>query len=363
MHEHVPSVLVVVVVDSACLEPIAGRSAVDWAVRVAVACSRVQEVCIASDDAMVLRWARSRELPTLEQFAFPESVGEALQVASHLPNSDVADCIVLLNATRPLISVDDVETLIDYCVRERTAAVLVRSVVQPAWGVKEEHQAYEDLGAAYALPGKAAREERQESASAESKPRIAPVDAGALLLCDVRSEEGRVQIEAVLNQRKQRAVLSKLPKEPSAIVFDFDGVFTDNKVLVRQDGVESVVCHRGDGLGIERLRGRVPMAILSKERNSVVRARADKLGLECWHGVDDKLTLLRGWAEQRGYAQNCLVYVGNDINDLECLRWAGVGIAVNDAHPEALSAADVVLSSSGGDGALRELSDLLVARW
>lgn len=171
---------------------------------------------------------------------------------------------------------------------------------------------------------------------------------------DFELAEARVE----LLQRCRRQAL--LPWPPAALVMDFDGVFTDDRVLVHQDGTESVACHRGDGLGLERLRAAgLPMVVISKERNPVVRARCAKLGLECHHGVDAKLELLRGWLAERDLPAERTVYIGNDVNDLDCLRFVGCGVTPADAHPTARAAADVVLRACGGRGALRELADLL----
>jgi N-acylneuraminate cytidylyltransferase len=146
-----------------------------------------------------------------------------------------------------------------------------------------------------------------------------------------------------------------------AVALDFDGVVTDDCVWVGDDGRESVRCHRGDGLGIERLRAAgVPIVVISKERNPVVQARCRKLQVECKQGVDDKLPALQAWLAEINVDAAAAAYVGNDINDIECLEAVGVGVAVRDAHPLAKRAALLVLERRGGDGAIREFADLLL---
>jgi N-acylneuraminate cytidylyltransferase len=147
----------------------------------------------------------------------------------------------------------------------------------------------------------------------------------------------------------------------SAVVFDFDGVLTDNSVYVMQNGRESVRCERGDGMGISLLRkAGMPMLVLSGERNSVVRSRCQKLGLACKYGVEDKLPVLMEWASKNQFPIESMVYVGNDVNDLDCLKAVGCGVAVADAHPAAKRAAKLTLTRAGGHGAVRELADLIV---
>lgn len=149
-----------------------------------------------------------------------------------------------------------------------------------------------------------------------------------------------------------------LPPEVGAIVMDFDGVFTDNRVWVNAEGVESIVCSRADGMGLSALRQRgVPMLVLSKERNPVVARRCEKLGIPCRQAIDDKRSVLRDWLHDQGISAAHAVYVGNDVNDLECMGMVGYGVAVGDAHPSVKRCASVVLRAPGGSGALRELAE------
>jgi N-acylneuraminate cytidylyltransferase len=153
------------------------------------------------------------------------------------------------------------------------------------------------------------------------------------------------------------------PSPLELLVFDFDGVFTDNRVYVFEDGREAVACHRGDGMGLAMLRDAgLPMVVLSTETNKVVDARCRKLKLECYHGLADKRAALVELARKKNVNLSGVVYVGNDINDVGCMEAAGFAIAVADAHSAARDKADFVLSERGGDGAVRELCDLLLQR-
>jgi YrbI family 3-deoxy-D-manno-octulosonate 8-phosphate phosphatase len=147
------------------------------------------------------------------------------------------------------------------------------------------------------------------------------------------------------------------------VVFDFDGVMTDNTVLVGGDGDEAVYCHRGDGWGIARLRDAgVPMLVLSTETHGVVAARCAKLGIECVQGLADKAAALRKLTAEREIDLAYVAYVGNDVNDLECLESVGLPVAVADADPEVRAAARVLLSRPGGHGAVREFCDRVLER-
>lgn len=147
-----------------------------------------------------------------------------------------------------------------------------------------------------------------------------------------------------------------------AVVTDFDGVHTDDAAYVDQDGRETVRVDRGDGMGVSRVvKAGVPFLILSTERNPVVAARARKLKVECLQGIDDKAEALRAWMSAHDLDPARVVYLGNDINDLGCLALVGWPVAVADAKPEVLQAARITLTRPGGHGAVRELSDLVLA--
>ncbi|MET0783646.1 MAG: acylneuraminate cytidylyltransferase [Leifsonia flava] len=147
-----------------------------------------------------------------------------------------------------------------------------------------------------------------------------------------------------------------------AVVTDFDGVHTDDTASVDTLGRESVRVSRRDGHGVKRLReAGIPMLILSAETNSVVAARAEKLRVDVEHGIDDKATALVAWAERIGVPLDRIAYLGNDLADLPCMRIVGWPVSVADADPAVIAAARVVLSRVGGAGAVRELSDAIIA--
>ncbi|MGW4019776.1 cytidylyltransferase domain-containing protein [Streptomyces sp. NPDC005009] len=142
-----------------------------------------------------------------------------------------------------------------------------------------------------------------------------------------------------------------------AVVLDFDGTQTDDRVLIDSDGREFVSVHRGDGLGIAALRrSGLKLLILSTEQNPVVAARARKLKLPVLHGIDRKDLALKQWCEEQGTAPERVLYVGNDVNDLPCFALVGWPVAVASAHDVVRGAARAVTTLPGGDGAIREIA-------
>jgi YrbI family 3-deoxy-D-manno-octulosonate 8-phosphate phosphatase len=153
-----------------------------------------------------------------------------------------------------------------------------------------------------------------------------------------------------------------LPKPVDLLVLDFDGVMTDDRVWVDQDGHESIAANRRDGLGIAALhRAGIPIVVLSTESNLVVTARCRKLKLEVIQGLADKTGTLERLIQERHLDPSHVVYLGNDINDLACFPLVGCAVAVADAHPRILSIADIVLTRRGGHGAVRELCDRIIS--
>lgn len=156
-------------------------------------------------------------------------------------------------------------------------------------------------------------------------------------------------------------------KDVHTIVFDFDGVLTDNKVWIDQDGTESVCCDRGDGLGFDLLRTFIKANnwalncfILSKEKNPVVSARAEKLQINCVQSMSNKAHYLANYLDKNNLDTKGLVYLGNDLNDLPAMRIAGFSVAPSNAHAVILDEADVILSQRGGDGFVRAFIELLL---
>lgn len=169
--------------------------------------------------------------------------------------------------------------------------------------------------------------------------------------------------ETLMRQQFQEHRTNKLPEAVAALILDFDGVFTDNKVLVFQDGREAVVCDRSDGWGIGHLKKTgLPILVLSTEPNPVVKARADKLGLPCLQNIQDKWPALEAWLAERSINPAQVVYVGNDTNDLPCMTRVGCAVAPADANNQVLEIADIILEHHGGDGAIREICDMILKR-
>ena len=129
-----------------------------------------------------------------------------------------------------------------------------------------------------------------------------------------------------------------------AIFSDFDGVFTDNNVLIDENGCELVRCCRSDGIGINNLKKvNIYFCIVSSETVPLAKFRAKKLNISCFTSVKNKFDLITSIQKQMNFTKSECAFIGNDVNDLEAFNAVGLRIAVRDSYREILEAAGMVL--------------------
>jgi 3-deoxy-D-manno-octulosonate 8-phosphate phosphatase (KDO 8-P phosphatase) len=147
------------------------------------------------------------------------------------------------------------------------------------------------------------------------------------------------------------------------LVLDVDGVLTDGRLYYGPRGEALKAFHVRDGYGIKQVAGAgITVAILSGRKTPAVTSRARELGIRhVVQGASDKLAALRKLAKARRIPLEDCACIGDDTPDAPILEAAGLGIAVADAHPDALAAANLVTTKPGGRGAVREVCDWLVA--
>jgi N-acylneuraminate cytidylyltransferase len=363
--------------------PLAGRPLIAWTIDAARNAKRVRRVVVSTDDADIAEISRRFGAEVIQrppeisgdtassESALLHAVDELERVESYRPK-----LLTFLQCTSPLTLADDIDGTIA-ALEEANAdsALTVAPFHHFLWRTDEQEDAvginhdksfrprrqdripeYLETGAVYAMKTAGFRAARHRFFGKTATYIVPP---GRAIEID---EPGDLVIaERFLRMRQCDNRLALLPGDLRAGAFDFDGVFTDNSVQVDQDGRESVVCRRDDGLGIARLRQLgIPILVLSAEANPVVAARCRKLGIECIQGCQDKLPALKKWLTGRAIDSQQLVYVGNDLNDVECLRFAGCGVAVADAYEPAKASARIVLEREGGRGAVREICDLVI---
>lgn len=155
--------------------------------------------------------------------------------------------------------------------------------------------------------------------------------------------------------------IKKLLGNIQLIGFDIDGVFTDGRFYLSNDGVESKSFHTQDGFGIRQLlKAGIEVAVISGRESAAVAIRMEELGVRHVHlGCKDKVARFQSILDELNLQANQSAYVGDDIPDLPLLEYAGVGFAVANAVQSVKDACAYTTSLPGGAGAVREICDLL----
>lgn len=364
------------------LRTLAGQPLLAHIIGAARAARRVSRVLVSTDDDEIARVATTYGADVVRRPAVISGDTAASELAvlhaleTYRPGGNMPALTAFLQATSPLTLPEDIDGAIETLRAAHADACftampfthfLWREEGGSAVGINHDPRRrqmrqqmapqYLENGAVYVMRSEGFLEARHRFFGKT----VIHVMPGERCL-EIDSVEDFARADAAFRVRAQQR-RATLPPHPAAVVFDFDGVFTDNGVYVGEDGTESVRCDRGDGLGLEMLKAAgVPVVVLSKETNPVVAARCRKLRLEHLVGIHDKLPVLRRWCSERSIALADTVYVGNDANDVACMKAVGGAVCPADAHETARQAAGIVLSSPGGRGAVREVCDMIVAR-
>ena len=161
--------------------------------------------------------------------------------------------------------------------------------------------------------------------------------------------------------------LNKKLKNIKLLAMDFDGIMTDGKVYVDQDGEETVKCSRKDGLGIELLKKHgITAVVISKEVNPVVSIRCKKLNIDCYQVVQDsesKYKILERIIREKNIDPSQVAYMGVDLNDIQVFKNVNLAITVADGHESLKKLSHYITEAKGGDHAVREVCEkILIAQ-
>ncbi len=360
---------------------LAGKPLLAHSIQQAFTSGVIDRVLVSTDDTEIasVSWQHGAEVvwrpPELsgDKASSESALLHALDYYARGEGSD-PDLVVFLQATSPLRQAEDVRNAVETLVKDRADSLFSACTLQGfLWRVENgaprafnydhasrpmRQDAPEDVvenGSIYVFKPWVLRQLQNRLGGRVSVYRM---EAEHYFQID---EAADFEIlETLMRKRESDAPRADF-RAVRLLVLDFDGVLTDNLVELNEQGVESVRCSRADGMGIAEIkRFGIDVIVLSKERNPVVAARCRKLGIAHLQGLDDKLTALRDLAGERGLEARQVAYIGNDRNDLECMRWAGLPIAVADAIEEVRRNAMYVATRPGGQGAVREVCDLIV---
>lgn len=362
--------------------PICGKPLLAWNIEAAMASDKVEGVYVSTDDPEIAQIARAYGAGLIDRPV--ELAGDAATSESALlhgldylvENGVNPDLLVFMQCTSPLTATEDIDCAIRTLIDEGADSCLTASNFHYfVWNQNEDSSAdginhdkrfrprrqdrepqYAENGAIYVMKVDGFRE-AEHRFFGKTVLSLMPAERCA----EIDESVDLKVVEVLLREQLRKQKTVALPAKITAVAFDFDGVMTDNRVWVDQDGKETVACDRSDGLGLSQLKkSGIRIAVLSTEINPVVSARCKKLDLECRQGLGEKkFEAFQNWCAENQLNLAEVVFVGNDANDAECLRAAGCGVVPVDAYPEAKAVANIILENPGGFGAVRELCELI----
>ncbi len=359
------------------IKSIAGKPLVYWAVKAACECKEIDKVFVGTDSDTIAS--------VVEGFGFTKTavIGRSAETATDTASTESAmlefaekyhfDKIVLIQATSPLITADDLAKGFSLLRQKDVDSVL--SVV------RQKRFLWEDSEGGHALPQNYdffRRPRRQEfsgflvengafyitdrTSLLQSKCRLSgnikTVEMPPESYVEIDEPEDWLIVEHLL-QRRQKS--SGIP-EIKMFLTDCDGTLTDGGMYYSAEGEVMKKFNTRDGAGLRLLKERgIITGIVTGEICSSVRKRAEKLGVdELLMGVGDKKTAISLLCDKYGMDIASVAYIGDDLNDVDAIAFVGYGICVSDGCPEAKTAAGYVTNARGGDGAVREAVDLIL---
>jgi N-acylneuraminate cytidylyltransferase len=368
------------------IKSLCGKPLIAWTIEVALAAEAIDRVVVSTDDEEIARVSRNFGAEVVRRPAeiagsLASSESALIHVLQRLQEDEGyrPEVVAFLQCTSPLTMPADIEGVIrlvteggyDSAVSmvpfhyfiwredDKGRMVGVNHVATRRLMRQERETEYLEVGAAYVMRASGLIEHEFRFFG-----RVGRYLLPAARAFEIDEPEDWSRAEMLLR------TTGKLPwslarKHPfartKALVTDFDGVMTDNRVLVDQEGHEAVTCNRGDGWGISLLkRAGVVVACISTEVNPVVRARCEKLDIPYWQGQTDKLSALKSFLAQERIRAEDTVYIGNDTNDRACLDYVGLAVVPRDAAPEVLPLADWQTEALGGAGVIREVASRIL---
>lgn len=366
------------------IKPVAGKPLLAWNIIAAKESKYISRIVVSTDDKNIAEVAKQYGAEVIkrpDELSSDTATSESALIHSlnYLKETEnyFPDLLVFLQCTSPLTQPQDIDNCIETLLNnDADSATTVTDFHYFIWkkdskglaeGInhdknfrprrQDREPQYLETGAVYVMRTSGFLEYKHRFFG---KTVLSEMPAERVLEIDdpVDLEIAEIRLRKLINDNNKL----KLPQSIKAVVFDFDGVMTDNKVFVTENGMESVRCDRADGMGINLLnKAGIKSAVMSTETNPVVTARCKKLNIECFQSLGHtKEETLKNWAVKNQLKLSEIVFVGNDVNDIQCLKIAGCAVVPADAHPRVIPYADIILNNKGGYGAVRELCDLIL---
>lgn len=361
---------------------LAGKPLISYIIEAAKSSNFISKIYVSTDDNEISSIVKNLDVDVImrpSELSMDDSSSESalLHVIDQLRknNDKIPDLIVFLQCTSPLTLSSDIDNTIKKLLLENADtsftvtpshyflwteksngdAVAINHIKNERKRRQDCNPQYTETGSVYVMRYEGFLKYKHRFFGKTVLSVIPPERA-----LDIDEPSDIPLAEYYIKKNKRSIIYKHLPKRLDGVVFDFDGVFTNNKVIVHEDGKESVICDRSDGMALSQLKSlNIPILVLSKEKNPVVQIRCNKLDIPYKQDISDKIMELKEWLDENKLDSANIIFLGNDINDLSCIEYVGCGVAVGDAYPEVKSKSKITLSSSGGNGAIRELCDLI----
>lgn len=367
------------------IKVLAGKPLICWTIEQALKSEKISKVFVSTDCEKIAKLSQDSgaEVPFLRPHKYAKDNSSTESVLLHFidkvkfSESNDHICVVLLQPTSPIRFEGSIDKAIDKFEQEKADSLVsvvatknfywkFNKKVSPLYSIDQRPMRqnlkisdiiFKENGSIYIT---------KINTLLKNKNRL----GGKITFFEMRSEEGN-EIDSINDFNLVKDLIFRLSEfkkkifisDVSAIVFDFDGVLTNNKVYVSETGEETVRCDRADGYTFELLKKLgLKIFILSSEKNPVVKMRAKKLNIDLIYGSKNKKNDLKKLCKKNSLDLKRLVYVGNDINDLEAMKASGFSFAVADSVKEVKKVADFVLESKGGDMVAREIFNNFLER-
>lgn len=356
----------------------AGKPLVYWTAKAANDCEKVDKVYVATDSAAIRQAVEDFGLDKVEVIdRGDETASDTASTESAMlefANKYEFDTIILIQATSPLLTSDDVQGGLLLYESADTDSVL--SVVRQKrfhWAINEEGVAYPTNYDVYHRPRRqefdgylvengafyitSKKRLLETSNRVSGNIRAYEMDESTYFEIDEPSDW-----EIIEGQLKNRRKASGKFPEIKMFLTDCDGCLTDGGMYYSEHGDELKKFNTKDGLGFRLLKEQgIITGIVTGEKVELNRRRSAKMKLDIYEaGIQDKLAVVKRLCQQYGIDLENVAYIGDDINDLAVIQAVGFGCSVADGMEEVKKAADYVTKASGGQGAVREVIELIL---
>lgn len=361
-----------------------GQPLVYWTIDAAVNCQYIDEVYVSTDSDQIHDIVSKYNKKNAHKLT---CIGRSKETATDTATTESAmlefanhydfDSIVLIQATSPLLEAEDLERAIKKYNQENYDSLL--SLVRQKRFIWEENE-QEVKPKNYDVFNRPRRQDFEgfliENGAFYITKRNLLLETGSRISGNIgyyeMNEDSYFEIdelndwlivEQLMKKKKQiSAGINKRLQEIKLFATDCDGVLTDSGMYYTEQGDELKKFNTKDGMGIGLLKKKgIKTAIITGENSTLVERRGEKIGIDdVFLGIKDKMKVMEQLMKKYNITYEQVAYVGDDINDLELLQKVGVSFSVKDAVEVVRRNVDYVTNAKGGEGAVREITDLLV---